>query len=402
MSPYLKNFAVPLGLLAICVLIIGRLGPIWLGYADVLVAAPWVILALTMVVSFYLLQYGFLYLTMLLLVLYGVIRWQLQTELAQPDTFVFYVVINLLFPVLLMGVVLFSERPPQSTWVWGLLAVGSSMVWLPLLLSAPTVLSAVPDSLWSAVFTGSPFPIVLLVTYVPVVAFLAALYYLKPSGFLAHCLVATLAVLGLFLWFDVALISSLVLSVFSLSFAVALVQEAFTLAYMDELTGIPRRKALQKQLAGLGRRYAIAMLDVDHFQAFNDTYGHDVGDQVLRLVAARVRAVSHGGRAYRYGGEEFTIVFPGKTAQQAVPALEAVRESIAGYTMQLRDEDRPDDDKVGRNQRGKPKGRGVNVTISIGVAEPADDLTEPKEVMKAADQLLYKAKKAGRNCVKAA
>ncbi|EAR07481.1 sensor domain-containing diguanylate cyclase [Reinekea blandensis] len=402
MSPYLKNFAVPLGLFAICALIIARLGPIWLGYADLLVAAPWVILALTMVVSFYLLQYGFLYLSMLLLVLYGVIRWQLQTELAQPDTFVFYVVINLLFPLLLMGVVLLSERPPQSIWVWVLFAVGSLMLWLPLVLSAPTVLSAVPDSLWSAVFAGSPFPIVLLVTYVPVLAFLAALYYLKPSGFIAHSLLATLAVLGLFLWFDVALISSLVLSVLSLSLAVALVQEAFMLAYMDELTGIPGRKALQKQLAGLGRRYAIAMLDVDHFKAFNDTYGHDVGDQVLRLVAARVRAVSHGGRAYRYGGEEFTIVFPGKTAQQAVPALESVRESIAGYTLQLRQEDRPDDDKVGRNQRGKPKGRGVNVTISIGVAEPADDLTEPKAVMKAADQLLYKAKKAGRNCVKAA
>lgn len=402
MSPYLKPVVIPFTLFIASVLVSARLGNIWIGYAEVLILAPWVILVLTSAVALYLLQYGYLYLSLLLLLLYGIVRGPLQTELVDANAFAFFIVVNLLFPLLMMGLVLMRERPPQSTWVMILGAVGSALFWLPRLLNLPVLVSLVPDPLWSAVFSGSPLPIVLLVTYVPLLAFLSALYYLDPSSFVAHCLVSVLAVLGLFLWFDVTLISGIVLSLLSISLAIALIQEAFSLAYLDELTGIPGRKALQKHLAGLGRRYAIAMLDVDHFKSFNDTYGHDVGDQVLRLVAARVKAVTLGGRAYRYGGEEFTILFPGKSAQQVVPALESVRESIAGYTLQLREEDRPDDDKIGRNRRGQPKGKGVNVTISIGVAEPADDLTEPKAVMKAADQSLYQAKKAGRNCVQVA
>lgn len=79
------------------------------------------------------------------------------------------------------------------------------------------------------------------------------------------------------------------------------------------------------------------MADVDHFKAFNDTHGHDVGDQVLRMVAAQLRRVSGGGYAYRYGGEEFTLVFPGKTAVEAMPYLETVRQAIEAYQMRLRE-----------------------------------------------------------------
>lgn len=133
-----------------------------------------------------------------------------------------------------------------------------------------------------------------------------------------------------------------------LMIAAAVAHEAYQMAFRDELTGLPGRRALNERMQRLGRNYVIAMTDVDHFKKFNDTHGHDVGDQVLRLVASRLSKVTGGGRAYRYGGEEFATVFAGKTAEECVPHVEAVREVIANYVMHLRDQhNRPQDDTTG-------------------------------------------------------
>ncbi|AXQ50051.1 GGDEF domain-containing protein [Pseudomonas vlassakiae] len=185
-----------------------------------------------------------------------------------------------------------------------------------------------------------------------------------------------------------------------LMIAAAVSHEAYQMAFRDELTGLPGRRALNERMQRLGRNYVIAMTDVDHFKKFNDTHGHDVGDQVLRLVASRLSKVTGGGRAYRYGGEEFALVFAGKTAEECVPHVEAVREMIANYTMHLRDQNsRPQDDSTGRQRRSGSAGGTVSVTISIGVAERLVDHRNPEEVLKSADQALYSAKGAGRNCV---
>jgi GGDEF domain-containing protein len=181
----------------------------------------------------------------------------------------------------------------------------------------------------------------------------------------------------------------------------AILQDSYNMAFRDDLTGIPSRRALNEGLHGIGRRYAIAMVDVDHFKKFNDTYGHDVGDQVLKMVARKLLAVGGGGKAYRYGGEEFTILFPGRRLAEALPHLEQLRTAIAGYRMQLRGDDRPKDGRAGQNRRGNGGGEGsaVSVTVSIGVAESGDAQASPGEVIKAADKALYKAKKQGRNQV---
>ncbi|MFJ4344534.1 diguanylate cyclase [Pseudomonas sp. NPDC089401] len=185
-----------------------------------------------------------------------------------------------------------------------------------------------------------------------------------------------------------------------LMIAAAVSHEAYQMAFRDELTGLPGRRALNERMQRLGRNYVIAMTDVDHFKKFNDTHGHDVGDQVLRLVASRLSKVTGGGRAYRYGGEEFALVFAGKTAEECVPHVEAVREMIANYTMHLRDQNsRPQDDSAGRQRRHGSGSGTVSVTISIGVAERLVDHRNPEEVLKSADQALYSAKGAGRNCV---
>jgi diguanylate cyclase (GGDEF)-like protein len=180
--------------------------------------------------------------------------------------------------------------------------------------------------------------------------------------------------------------------------AIAVLQDTFRMAFRDELTGIPSRRALNEQLAALGNRYTVAMLDVDHFKKFNDTYGHDLGDQVLKMVAAHIARVGGGGKAFRYGGEEFTVLFPGKNAEDAIPHLEAVREDIESYRMALRAGDRPAQTRRAKRQKGGWRGkRGVSVTVSIGIAERNGRSATPQAVIEAADRALYRAKEKGRN-----
>ncbi|MCG6873576.1 MAG: GGDEF domain-containing protein [Betaproteobacteria bacterium] len=187
----------------------------------------------------------------------------------------------------------------------------------------------------------------------------------------------------------------------ALILTIGLLQDSYRMAFRDELTGLPSRRALGERMLGLGRRFAIAMVDVDHFKKFNDTYGHDVGDQVLRMVAAKIREVGGGGRPYRYGGEEFTIVFPRQSLEEVLPHLEALRTSIEDYRMAIRSPDRPKRTRTGKRRRastGKAP-REVSVTVSIGAAHHTERLDTPEKVIKSADKALYRAKKAGRNRV---
>ena len=195
---------------------------------------------------------------------------------------------------------------------------------------------------------------------------------------------------------------SIFIAAAELMVAVAVLQDTFRMAFRYELTGLPSRRALNERLAGLGSDsdYAVAMIDVDHFKSFNDTYGHDTGDQVLRLVAAHIDEIGGGGLAYRYGGEEFTVLFPGKGMEEALRHLEALREEIESYRMALRGGDRPRKRKGSKRQRGGWRDKDtVSVTVSIGVAESNGRLATPQAVIEAADRALYRAKEKGRNNV---
>jgi GGDEF domain-containing protein len=182
---------------------------------------------------------------------------------------------------------------------------------------------------------------------------------------------------------------------------VSILQESHRLAFRDELTGLPGRRALEERLSGLGPVYTVAMVDVDHFKKFNDTHGHDVGDQVLKLVATRLAEIDGGGKAFRYGGEEFAVVFDDTRLDAAYPHLEAMRRSIEHYRMAVRGLDRPKDPEAGSKMRAgpatEPPDRTLSVTISIGAAERDGMLSSPGQVVRAADAALYRAKRAGRN-----
>jgi len=189
----------------------------------------------------------------------------------------------------------------------------------------------------------------------------------------------------------------------ALACIVTIILAGYGMAFRDELTGLPARRALRDQLLKLGNRYAIAMLDIDHFKRFNDRYGHDVGDQVLQMVASHIDRAGGGSKAFRYGGEEFTLVFPGRNLTQAWPHLEALRSAIADAKFSLRGKGRPRRKPSGNTKRrhtpAKSAAKQVAVTISIGVAQPGEQLDSPDAVMKGADQALYRAKQAGRNRV---
>jgi diguanylate cyclase (GGDEF)-like protein len=199
----------------------------------------------------------------------------------------------------------------------------------------------------------------------------------------------------------------------------SIVENSYVLAYHDELTSLPARRAFNEALLRLEAPYAIAIVDIDHFKSFNDTYGHDTGDQVLGMVAARLARVSGGGQAFRVGGEEFSILFAGKAMKEVVPHLDSLRILIEESRFRVRStpERRSAPRGAGRRieDRGSPARRkltqpgnlpaevsGLSVTVSIGIAEPGPRTRDVEQVIQAADKALYRAKKAGRNRVETA
>jgi len=190
--------------------------------------------------------------------------------------------------------------------------------------------------------------------------------------------------------------ASITLAGAGLVLLVSLVETSYAIAYGDELTGLPSRRALTETLAGLDGVYTIAMVDIDHFKVFNDTYGHDAGDQLLRMIGARLAQVGGGGRPYRYGGEEFAVIFTNTPLDEALPHLETLRHSIESTGFGLRGSDRP---RRGDASRVLRPARRVSVSVSIGAAEAGRRAAPAHEVVNAADAALYRAKRGGRNRV---
>lgn len=200
--------------------------------------------------------------------------------------------------------------------------------------------------------------------------------------------------------------SSLFVLAAGLTLALSVLETSYAMAYRDDLTGLPARRALMRDMDALGSTYTVAMVDVDHFKKFNDRHGHDVGDQVLKMVAGRLARVGGGGRAYRYGGEEFTILFPGLTREEALDALEALRASVEEASFAVRGRRRPrkkppaPGSAVRRSPGSKQNApKRLSVTVSVGVADSSAAGSSPESVLKRADRALYRAKKAGRNRV---
>lgn len=189
----------------------------------------------------------------------------------------------------------------------------------------------------------------------------------------------------------------------ALMVGISATEHSHWIAYHDELTRLPGRRAFNQALAAAGTRYSVAVVDVDHFKNFNDSFGHDAGDQVLRMVAAHLAGVGGGGTSYRCGGEEFAVFFPGVALKQAAAAVEDLRRAIERDVFVVSGPARSRRQRAERrtsSRRVRP-GSPVEtaVTVSIGVAEALPRTNSAEEVVKAADKALYAAKREGRNRV---
>lgn len=155
------------------------------------------------------------------------------------------------------------------------------------------------------------------------------------------------------------------------------------LALVDPLTSVGNRRRLQRDLPGAlaGGPVGLAMVDVDHFKQFNDTFGHQDGDEALRLVAAALRAnVRETDVVYRYGGEEFCVLLPGATPDEALDTAERLRLAVAAATALSWSSD--------------PRRA---LTVSVGLAVSSDGTGD--DLVERADHALYAAKRAGRDRV---
>ncbi len=168
-------------------------------------------------------------------------------------------------------------------------------------------------------------------------------------------------------------------------------QHALELAVVDALTGLNNRRFLESHLASaldraahVGLPLSLMLVDVDHFKSVNDTHGHDVGDEVLRTLAQRIRRVVRSADLVcRLGGEEFVIVMSDTPLSVAARIAERVRASVQSSPFKI----------------GAPAGL-LSVTVSIGLAERGAG-ANPDALMRRADKALYDSKAAGRNRVTA-
>src|SRR5262245_46989294 len=157
-------------------------------------------------------------------------------------------------------------------------------------------------------------------------------------------------------------------------------------ARTDALTQVANRRALDDELARClddferrGTPTTVMLLDVDHFKRFNDTNGHQAGDDALKMVARIIRqTIADDGLVARYGGEEFAVIFAGRDAAAATPFCERARQAIAATAL-----------RIGT--------RDLRITASAGVAQVLSGEKE-LELLSRTDEALYASKKAGRNC----
>jgi diguanylate cyclase (GGDEF)-like protein len=218
-----------------------------------------------------------------------------------------------------------------------------------------------------------------------------------------------------FRFLDSARISTLYSAAAAAILAASVIENSYLLAYHDELTRLPSRRAWNDALVRLQHPYAIAVVDIDHFKRFNDTYGHDTGDEVLRLVATNLSRVTGGGRAFRCGGEEFAILFLRKNGSEVFDHLEQLRKQVEKSKFRLRGGERrrvargPERRNKATGQRnrsgvvtgrqGRESTTELSVTVSIGLGWSSGQEAVPNAVLEAADQALYRAKANGRNRV---
>jgi len=318
-----------------------------------------------------------------------------------PRDRLFFHAMTFLLPINLALVALLPERgtlTPAGLLRWVLLGVQVLAVVFLAQSFPDKVLKFLTTRLLPARFTAwTPVHQPSILAFVAIGALLALAWLREPQSPVRGYFYGLMAVFAALSWRAAGPGQEILLATAGLILVIAVIEASYMMAYRDGLTELPGRRALNEALPRLSGQFTVAMVDIDHFKRFNDTYGHDAGDHVLRLVAARLAQAPGGGTAYRYGGEEFALVYPGKGQEECLPHLEELREIVETSRFTMRRRFRP---RVKpKIDKGKKSRQAITITVSIGVAERNHRNASPDQVVQAADKALYRAKEAGRNRV---
>jgi len=322
-------------------------------------------------------------------------------SLGTPRERVFFHALTFLLPINLALVALLPERGTLTAaglFRWILLGVQVVIVaFLAKAFTDQTLKFLSTLVLPARLFAWTPVHQPAIIAFVAIGVLLVMAWLREPQSPVRGYFYALVAALAALSWPTEGPGQEIWLATAGLILVIAVIEASYLMAYRDGLTELPGRRALNEALPRLSGQFTVAMVDVDHFKRFNDTYGHDAGDHALRLVAARLAQAAGGGTAYRYGGEEFALVFPGKGAEECLPHLEELRETVETSRFTMRRRFRPRAKvKVDKGRKTRPQ---ITITVSIGVAERNHRNTSPDQVVLAADKALYRAKEAGRNRV---
>lgn len=371
-----------------------------------LIQVPYYLLALVSLLGLFLNRSREAGAAMFLVVVYYCIQRELQLplELERPGNV--YFLLCLMVPI---GIIALAAMPECRTLeFWGLAALllapilfvigirvleqvlgsGESLnaLWLPRS-DAPTILSTQAFYLFGAA-----------------ILFCLIMFIVRQNAAEAGILFSAIFAFATLNWLYIPMISTVMILAAGLALFVGVISSLLRMLYHDELTGLADRKALNKDMLRLNEGDILVMVDIDKFKNLNDSYGHDTGDEVLKLVSALIDETGERSHAYRYGGEEFTLLFRHRDPDKALAAMQSVREKIAAYPIVIRVRaQRPKKQKHGAAYRNNTEAalrnkKAIRTSVSMGaVILRAEE--HPMEALKRADEQLYKAKKTGRNRV---
>ncbi|WP_102423576.1 GGDEF domain-containing protein [Vibrio sp. 10N.261.52.A1] len=352
-----------------------------LGFASNL---PYILLSVAVLLCHTFRQGRMAMVSVTMLVAYLVIQIRLQTPLSTGTTLLELSLLAALVPVTCLLVYAFPDTGvnSKSMFLYALVLV-LFMIWAQLIVSHFHAggFESWSEGLLFTVRDFSKLPFVLVLYSLCLVGLTAILVLVYNRSIDVVVYSAILLASSTFIFFDVQYISSTMFSLSGTLIIIYVMSASHDMAFNDQLTNIPGRHALEVDMKHLGRKYSMAMVDIDHFKKFNDTYGHDIGDDVLKLVASILKETTGGARAYRYGGEEFGFILPNTTADGALMVAQRIHDEVL---------------KLGLIHEKSTVSEFITVSIGIisYVPTPNDEM---ESAVALADSALYQAKSDGRN-----
>ncbi|MCV6605996.1 MAG: GGDEF domain-containing protein, partial [Porticoccaceae bacterium] len=330
MVPILARFITPLLCLTAALVALPHTSGI---SGEQLAALPYVLCALATLIALIAHQGRELATALLAILCYWLIQNHLQASLSSQPAGQIFALLSLWLPIAIGALLLL----PDTSWRHssGLIAVLAAPL-TALLISGlfainPLWFSDQANALLATSFHGLKLPTLPAFLFIGV-SLLAVFRLLWRNNYADSSLLGCALLMGITLgWFQLANISAVLFTTIGLVLLINQVLSFLHIGYRDELTQIANRRALHKAARELRSNYSLAMVDIDHFKKINDKHGHDLGDQVLKVVAGKLRQVGSGGKVFRYGGEEFCLLFNGKNAEQTEEELEKLRQTIAEY-----------------------------------------------------------------------